>query len=63
MNLTMKISEAAELLRVSPQTLRVGLQQNKFTFGTAIKTSSHYTYHISTAKLYEYLGLDYREVE
>lgn len=51
------INEAARLLQLSPQTVRVGLQQEKFSFGTAIKTSNQYTYHISRVQLYNYLGI------
>jgi hypothetical protein len=52
------IKEAAEMLNVSQQFLRVALQQNKFDFGTAIKmndSSSKYTYYISRKKLSEFL--------
>jgi hypothetical protein len=51
------IEEAAKLLQLSPQTVRVGLQQEKFSFGIAIKTSNQYTYHISRAQLNNYLGI------
>ena len=38
------------------QTLRLGLQQNKFPFGEAILTSKNrYTYHINPALLKRYL--------
>ena len=40
---------------LSPQTLRLGLQRNQFPFGTAIKTSSKYTYVIYDKKLKEYI--------
>lgn len=51
------IKEAAELLGVSEQLLRMGLRNGNFPFGTAIKTSSRYTYYISTTKLLDYIGL------
>jgi hypothetical protein len=53
------IKEAAEMLNVSQQFLRVALQQNKFDFGTAIKmndSSSKYTYYISRQQLLKYLS-------
>lgn len=52
----MKVSECARLLGKSPQFVRMGLQLNILTFGYAIKMSSKWTYHISEAKVYEYLG-------
>lgn len=53
------VKEAAELLEMSPQAVRVGLQRGVLPFGCAIKTSTIWTYHISRAKLYDYLGLSY----
>lgn len=51
-----KVTEAAELLGVSPQFVRVGLQQGVLPIGTAVKMSSVWTYHISPKKLKEYIG-------
>ncbi|MBQ8559083.1 MAG: hypothetical protein IJ439_03760 [Tyzzerella sp.] len=45
------IKEAAEILGCTQQFLRVALQQNKFPFGNAIKTSSEYTYYINRGRL------------
>ena len=53
----MKINEVASLLGISSQTLRIGLQRGEFPFGSAIKTSSKYTYVIYEKKLKEYLDL------
>lgn len=53
----MKINEVALMLGVSPQTLRLGLQRGELPFGSAIKTSSKYTYIIYEKKLKEYLDL------
>ena len=52
------IKEAAEILNVSQQFLRIALQQNKFEFGVAVKIndSSKYTYYISRKKLLEYVS-------
>ena len=52
----MKVSECAKLLDKSPQFVRIGLQRSILPFGYAIKMSSRWTYHISEAKVYEYLG-------
>lgn len=54
----MKVSECAKLLDKSPQFVRVGLQQGILPFGYAIKINGDkYTYHISAAKVYDYLGI------
>lgn len=51
------IKEAATRLGIPEQCLRVGLQQDKFPFGHAIKTSENrYTYYIHRGRLYEYIG-------
>lgn len=52
----MLVEEAAKKLKMSTQTLRVALQQNKFPFGTAIKTTENrWTYYINDARLERYL--------
>lgn len=52
-----RIEDAAWALGISPQSLRVGLQQKAYDFGTAIKTSdSRYVYTISPDRLKEYIG-------
>ena len=53
MNQTMSVKEAAKRMGVSEQTVRVGLQQNVFPFGVAIKTSTKYTYIINRQKFEE----------
>ena len=53
----MPVSEAAELLGMNPQLLRLGLQQDRFPFGTAIKTSrKRWSYYINRQKFFEYLN-------
>ena len=54
----MSIDVAAELMGKSKQFIRLGLQRGEFSFGTAIKMSSKYTYYISPSKFYEYIGVD-----
>ena len=56
----MLVSEAAKQLGMNPQTLRLGLRQKLFPFGTAIKTSENrYTYYINQNQLESYLRGDY----
>ena len=56
-NPNVSIKEAARLLNISQQMLRIGLQQNAFPFGIAIKIkdSSKYTYYINRNQLNQYL--------
>ena len=50
-------SRAAERLGMNPQLLRLGLQQDRFPFGTAIKTSrKRWSYYINRQKFFEYLN-------
>ena len=52
----MLVSEAAEKLGMSTQTLRLALQQRLFPFGVAVKTSENrYTYKIFEQRLEMYL--------
>ncbi len=51
-------TEAAEILNVSPQFVRVAMQQEKLPIGTAVKMSSIWTYHISAKLLADYTGKD-----
>lgn len=54
----MTVLECAKLLDKSPQFVRIGLQRGILPFGYAIKLNGNkYTYHISAAKVYEYLGI------
>lgn len=43
---------------VSEQFLRIGLQQGKFPFGTAVKTSSKWSYYIGTTQFLRYIGAE-----
>ncbi len=52
----MLVSEAAKKLKMNTQTLRLALQQGKFPFGEAIKTSAkRYVYYINETRLEMYL--------
>ena len=50
--------EAAAILNVSPQFVRVAMQQGKLPIGTAVQMSSIWTYHISEKLLADYTGKD-----
>ena len=41
------IKKAAEIMGTSEQYIRIGLRNNRFPFGSAVKLSSQWTYHIS----------------
>lgn len=52
----MRVSDAAKQLGMNTQTLRLALQQNKFPFGTAVRTSENrYTYYVNSERLKKYL--------
>ena len=55
------VSDASKKLGMTTQTLRLALQQNKFSFGVAIRTSpNRYVYYINRNRLEKYLkGADY----
>lgn len=59
----MSVAEAAELMGVSKDYIRIGLQRGLLPFGTAVKMSNRYTYYISANQLFKYLGIeDYNEI-
>ncbi len=51
------VREAAELTGLPAQTIRVGLQQNVFPWGYAVKCKSYYVYYINVDKLREIEGV------
>lgn len=53
-----KVTEAAAVLHVSNQFVRIGLQRGILPIGTAIKMSSKWTYQISPKLLADYSGAD-----
>lgn len=50
------IKEAASLMGKSVQFVRIGLQRKAFNFGSAVKLSSRWSYHISPELFYMYLN-------
>ena len=51
------VSQAAQILNVSEQFIRIGLQTGKLPIGSAVKMSSRWTYHISEHLLDQYTGI------
>jgi hypothetical protein len=53
----MPVSEAAEIMGVSRQFIRVGLQKGIFPWGYAVQISKkRFTYFISRQKFLEFVG-------
>ncbi|MDO4302136.1 MAG: hypothetical protein Q4D26_12220 [Clostridia bacterium] len=55
MKARLSTAEAAKILDVPEQFLRVALQKGKYPFGFAIKTSTQHTYYINGPQLEEYM--------
>ena len=51
----------AEALGVNPQTIRLGLEQGKFPFGTAVQCDKRYSYIYYPEKVKEYIGISLGE--
>lgn len=50
------VKEAASLLGVSQQFVRIGMQRGQLPIGSAVKMSSKWAYHISPYLFEKYLG-------
>jgi len=48
------VDEAAAIMQIHPQTLRIGLQRGQFDFGTAIQRK-RWVYWISTERFIKYM--------
>lgn len=59
----MKVKEAAQRLNKSEQYVRIGLQLGRLPFGTAVKVSSKWSYHISEKLFNEYAGERKNEIQ
>lgn len=60
------VKDAAKLLGVSPQFVRISMQKGTMHIGTATqinKNKKRYTYHISPKLFREYSGIDITEAE
>ena len=61
---TITIADAARIIRKSQEYIRVGLQQGRFPWGTAVKTSDkQWSYNIIKKKFLEYAGLEVLDLE
>lgn len=49
------VKDAADLMGVTPQFMRLALQQGRFPFGTAVKMK-RWSYYINADKFYYYIG-------
>lgn len=52
------VKDAARIMGVSQQFIRIGLQRGILPFGCAVKMSDRFTYHISEKLLKEYINED-----
>ena len=50
-----KVADAAKIMGVTPMFLRMGLRQNKFPFGAAVKMHKRWAYYINARKFREYM--------
>ncbi len=48
------VDQAAQIMGVTPQFLRIALQHNKFPFGTAVKFK-RWSYYINTERFIKYM--------
>lgn len=57
-----KVADAAEIMGVTPRFLQMGLQYERFPFGTAVKFK-RWSYYINTERFIQYMeGEDMKEV-
>ena len=49
------VKDVARVLGVTPQFLRLGLQQGRFPFGAAVKFK-RWAYYINSAQLHDYIN-------
>lgn len=55
---TKDMERVARVLKVNPQTVRRGLEQGCYPFGTAVKCDKSYSYQFFPEKVKEYLGIE-----
>ena len=51
------VEQAADILNMDVQSLRVGIQKGAFPFGTAYKVGKRFTYFINPKLFEEYTGV------
>lgn len=50
--------QTGKIIKMRPQAVRLGLQQQRFPFGVAVqKPNGRWTYNIIASKVYEYAGI------
>lgn len=50
-------AQTGKIIRMRAQAIRLGLQQGRFPFGTAVqKPDGRWTYNIIASKVYDYVG-------
>jgi hypothetical protein len=54
----MTVEQCADMMQVSPQFVRIGLQKGVLPFGYAVKMSGRWTYFISRQKFIEHTGIE-----
>lgn len=52
----MTVKQAAQIMGVTEQFVRVGLQQGMLPFGTAVKFEKQWSYLIIPKRFYEFIG-------
>lgn len=52
----LSVKEVAHIMEKDPQYVRKGLQTGRLPFGTAVKKSSRWSYHISPVLFAEYMN-------
>jgi len=57
------VKEAAKIMGVSQQFVRIGMQIGQLPIGRAVQLSSIWTYHISPKLFYEYVGVPMKNEE
>ena len=53
----MTVKQAAKLMGVSEQFVRIGLQRNRLPIGTCVKISKRYSYYISPSLFEQFTGI------
>ena len=51
----LSVEEAAKVMGVTPMFLRMGLRQDKFSFGEAVEMRKQWAYYINPAQFAEYM--------
>lgn len=54
----MTVKEVAKIMDKSEMFVRIGLRENRFPFGSAVKGSSTWSYHISRRAFERYMNGD-----